>query len=333
MKWEKVLWKEQPFPDNYVPPAFLSSLRRNTNVRKHTYLSLLIAALPITQHAATVFLFIAVFIHLLGGALDPRFLLWGCIVGYLSGMLLAEAIFSALGEAPASDDIGRKQQRSKTVKASLLVFLALMALTPILKTLTEATSSDSIWALAFVLFFLNVLLADYGRGGPSQNHLHPSHHSPRTTHPQTSPTSTESNTSHARSTQRRTTVEPRRLTSVLSMNAAISASVVLASRLRSHLAVFALVLLAVLLFALGPGIRQRLQKASITLQVTTTIVVAFSAVVTFSFASHIGSILVFATLAFLTFFCPMLLVWAQRYKNEIRGPWDPAVPVLNVKET
>ena len=47
-----------------------------------------------------------------------------------------------------------RRSGSKTVKASLLVFLALMALTPILKTLTEATSSDSIWALAFVLLNL-----------------------------------------------------------------------------------------------------------------------------------------------------------------------------------
>lgn len=50
-----------------------------------------------------------------------------------------------------------------------------------------------------------------------------------------------------------------RLPAVLSMNAAISASVVLASRLDSNLAVFALVLFAVQLFALFPIVRQRLQ--------------------------------------------------------------------------
>lgn len=50
-----------------------------------------------------------------------------------------------------------------------------------------------------------------------------------------------------------------RLTSVLSMNAAISSSVVLASRLANDLAVFALVLFSVQAFALFPMLRRRLQ--------------------------------------------------------------------------
>ena len=27
--WERVLWKKQSFPDNYLPPSFLSSLKLN----------------------------------------------------------------------------------------------------------------------------------------------------------------------------------------------------------------------------------------------------------------------------------------------------------------
>jgi phosphatidylinositol glycan class C protein len=46
------------------------------------------------------------------------------------------------------------------------------------------------------------------------------------------------------------------------MNAAISSSVVLASRLPDDLAVFALVLFAVQLFALFPILRHRLQVGS-----------------------------------------------------------------------
>jgi phosphatidylinositol N-acetylglucosaminyltransferase subunit C len=46
---------------------------------------------------------------------------------------------------------------------------------------------------------------------------------------------------------------------VISMNAAISSSVVLASRLSDDLAVFALILFSVQAFALFPMLRQRLQ--------------------------------------------------------------------------
>jgi hypothetical protein len=27
VKWEKALWRKQPFPDNYVPPSFLTELK------------------------------------------------------------------------------------------------------------------------------------------------------------------------------------------------------------------------------------------------------------------------------------------------------------------
>ena len=50
---------------------------------------------------------------------------------------------------------------ARTVKASLLVFLALIALAPILRTLTAPTSTDSISALTTALFLVHAALADY----------------------------------------------------------------------------------------------------------------------------------------------------------------------------
>lgn len=49
-----------------------------------------------------------------------------------------------------------------------------------------------------------------------------------------------------------------RLTSILSMNAAMSASVVLASRLQDDISVFALMLFSIQMFALLPILRTRL---------------------------------------------------------------------------
>ena len=55
---------------------------------------------------------------------------------------------------------------AKTVKSSILAFLALLSLSPVMKTLTASTSSDSIWALAACLFVLNALIADYSSPRP-----------------------------------------------------------------------------------------------------------------------------------------------------------------------
>jgi hypothetical protein len=50
---------------------------------------------------------------------------------------------------------------ARVVKASLLIFLALIALAPILRTLTAPTSADSISALTTALFLVHATLADY----------------------------------------------------------------------------------------------------------------------------------------------------------------------------
>lgn len=75
---------------------------------------------------------------------------------------------------------------------------------------------------------------------------------------------------------------------------------------------------------------------------------AIASIIAFSQVSKTGAVLATAVLAFVTFLCPAVLVWAQRYKkrvilpfrllssdtsfSEIRGPWDPAVPVVNATD-
>lgn len=128
---------------------------------------------------------------------------------------------------------------AKTVKSSILIFLALLALSPVLRTLTAATSSDSIWALSASLFFLNVVLADYTPVNPSQH--------------------AQERCVMKHTWSRRTLTHSRRLTSVMSANAAISASVVLSSRLVDDISVFALMLFSIESFSLFPMLRRRLQ--------------------------------------------------------------------------
>lgn len=125
------------------------------------------------------------------------------------------------------------------------------------------------------------------------------------------------------------------LTSVLSMNAAVSASVVLASRLTTDVAVFALILFSVQAFALFPLLRHRLQvssgrsyhvccvnsytfqASSIIVQAAITVLLSFLAVVLTAPLSWTITFIFSVSLPFVTFLAPAILVWAQKYKKSV----------------
>ena len=66
--------------------------------------------------------------------------------------------------APASMLSPRSQQRLATAKSAILIYSALLGLSPILKSLTKSTSSDSIWAMSTWLMLMNVFFFDYSSG-------------------------------------------------------------------------------------------------------------------------------------------------------------------------
>ena len=67
-------------------------------------------------------------------------------------------------EANKSSVSPRMQERLTTAKSAILIYCSLLGLSPILKSLTKSTSSDSIWALSSWLMILNVFTFDYGAG-------------------------------------------------------------------------------------------------------------------------------------------------------------------------
>ena len=66
--------------------------------------------------------------------------------------------------ASSSSFSPRNQQRLATAKSAILIYCALLGLSPILKSLTKSTTSDSIWALSCWLMCINVFFFDYGGG-------------------------------------------------------------------------------------------------------------------------------------------------------------------------
>lgn len=66
----------------------------------------------------------------------------------------------------------RMAERLTTAKSAILIYFSLLGLSPILKSLTWSTSSDSIWALSSWLMCTNVFTFDYGAGPEAKYVLH-----------------------------------------------------------------------------------------------------------------------------------------------------------------
>lgn len=191
----------------------------------------------------------------------------------------------------------RNRQRIATIKSALLIYCALLGLSPILKSLTKSTASDSIWALSCWLMIINIFSFDYGSGEGQ--------------------------------------ADATKFPASLSTNAALMASTVLASRLPSTTHVFSLTLFSIEVFGLFPVFRRQLRHVSWTGHVVLTfaLVLAAGAGVGIAirggwFAAIVGAILSTVLTALAMGSCSWWLISLQKYKNVVIGPWDPARPII-----
>lgn len=70
--WEKVLWKQQDFPDNYTDNSFLRSLEVNAQVTDRDYWQLVLGASAITQQLSTVAFVVSVSVYLYEASTLPN---------------------------------------------------------------------------------------------------------------------------------------------------------------------------------------------------------------------------------------------------------------------
>lgn len=114
------------------------------------------------------------------------------------------------------------------------------------------------------------------------------------------------------------------------------ASTVLASRLTSTTHVFSLMLFSIEVFGLFPVFRRYLRHVSWRGHVILTISLVIGAGggvgVTVSGgawrAALVGAVFGGLLTGLAMGICSWWLIGLQKYKNEIRGPWDPARPII-----
>jgi hypothetical protein len=174
-------------PDNYTDETtFLDHLQRNPRLQPYEFWSLMSDATVIVQHLATVVIFCCCFVAIIHDRVSPVAVVgWATLCTVLAWFLWDHWMgqefetVSNMASTPTPDTDkaaiitspalpGRTQQRLATAKSALLIYAALLGLSPILKSLTRSTTSDSIWALSTWLLMMNVAFFDYSAGTGAQ---------------------------------------------------------------------------------------------------------------------------------------------------------------------
>lgn len=293
IRWKKILWKKQPYEDNYVDASFLSQLRTNATASFPTWGFIMLSSLSIGQKLSIVLLFVAIFAHLHMGLLSSSALIW---LSILTTFMLA-----CMGCCVQMQRDGYNEDTSimHSISGIVVLIFALQALSPVVRTFSETTTDGSVWACAATLFGGHLAFADYSMF-----------------------------------------LDPRsRLRSTISLNMAMCASVVLSSRLTMDADVYALLLVALQLFAIYPLFRDRMyvyygnlnmrdQRQIPRMVVPLTILFMGASMYTMWRVSPIVALFLEpGALFFVCVLCPLWMRRAQRWKTELRGPWDEAVLV------
>lgn len=296
--WRKLLWVQQPYPDNYVDSSFLSQLKRNSNVQQYSFWTLAADSSIILVHLSTIVIFSIAFLGIYNRGWNP---VWFAIAGTVL-CILGYGLYDYSENKTYKDS---SSNLSTSLKSAILILFIILALSPVLKSLTLSTSSDSIWSLSCWLCLLNICFYDYSF------------------------------------------LSKKEFKPMLSTNLALSAAIVLASRLPTTLSVFCFVLFSIQLFGVFPAFAMWIRSTSngkkkkigngngLESKKGHWILLATVLAVSYCGLFIIGGI--WAVVVWLivqlsiSLLFPAWLIRFQKYKNEIQGPWDPAKPVIKSK--
>jgi phosphatidylinositol glycan class C protein len=147
--WRKLLWVKQPYPDNYVDWTFLSQLKRNSNVQQYSFWTLACDSSVILIHLCSIAMFALAFVGIYNRGWNP---------GWFAGSSVSITVCGYLLWDRSSTE---KFRRATILKSSLLILFTILALSPVLKSLTQSISSDSIWSISCWLCLANICFYDY----------------------------------------------------------------------------------------------------------------------------------------------------------------------------
>lgn len=152
--WKKNLYENLEYEDNYTDESFLKDLKKNYNTQQYTFAQCFCGVTNVSQEISCVTLFLIIFYYLYENTVQPQKILFNSFV------------FTGLGYMIyiGSDfqKIHNVIEDSKTVGVVLLFGYIF---SPLLYTLTDSISTDTIFSNTFIILLFHLLLHDYGIDG------------------------------------------------------------------------------------------------------------------------------------------------------------------------
>lgn len=149
--WQKTLYGNAGYPDNYTDISFLKDLQRNKDVQIFKLNEAIGGATRLNSQISCCTLFVVLFHVMYADIVAPEVVLNRSMFLTLAGYLLFMSTQRTWTNMLRND--------SKTV-LSVLIFGYILS--PMLHTLTDSISTDTIFTLTFFVMTIHLIFFDYG---------------------------------------------------------------------------------------------------------------------------------------------------------------------------
>ncbi|XP_050090042.1 phosphatidylinositol N-acetylglucosaminyltransferase subunit C [Anopheles aquasalis] len=148
--WKKNLYENGEYEDNYTDPSFLKDMKTNVNLTTYSAVDAFSGATRLSQQICVVTAFLIIFHHLYTERIGPNLIFCQSAVGTMLGYFVY---------AGRNIQLAKFIEDSKTAVA-VLVFGFIFS--PLLHTLTNSISTDTIFSMTFFVLVLHLVFFDYG---------------------------------------------------------------------------------------------------------------------------------------------------------------------------
>ncbi|KAL7732298.1 hypothetical protein ACLKA6_018524 [Drosophila palustris] len=148
--WVKNLYSNREYPDNYTDVSFLKDLRTNLHVRRYTLGEAIGGITVLNNQISCITGFLILYHLMLSDRVAP------------TSILVPTCIITAIGYLYYRGSSLSMTQLGEDSKTLVTVLLFGYLFSPMLHTLTQAISTDTIYTTTFFVMLFNLMFTDYG---------------------------------------------------------------------------------------------------------------------------------------------------------------------------